>query len=258
MQYELDIYIMVKSPLIYFNNLIISRKKMLTFIFVLTSFGSHTYSRITTNHIQTTKDTPSKLILQKTNSICFNIYFLTPISYTKHSTKERLKAITPSEVIMNIGTIEPNTLARFLINTNKNIDTNYAQTLAKIYVEEANHEGVNPDIAFAQMCLETGFLRFDGTVDKHQNNFCGLGVIGNGAKGLIFKDAREGIRAHIQHLKAYASTGDLKNKLVDKRFNYVKRGSATNINQLTGRWAVDVKYDHKIRNLLNRLYKYSG
>ena len=250
---------MIESLFFYYNILILSRKKILTFLLVLTSFGSYTYSEITTSHIRASKNTPSTLILQKSNNICFNIYYITPISYTKNTTKKKEpKTVIPSEVIMNIGIINPNTLAEFLINTNKNIDLKYAQTLANIYIEEANHEGVNADIAFAQMCLETGFLRFDGTVDKYQNNFCGLGVTGNGEKGLTFKSPREGVRAHIQHLKAYASTSELKNKLVDKRFNFVKRGSAIHINELTGKWAVDKKYDNKIRSLLNRLYKYSG
>ncbi len=68
---------------------------------------------------------------------------------------------------------------------------------------EAIQEGVNPDLAFIQMCHETGFLRFDGTVDKSQNNYCGLGATGNGVKGSTFLDQKEGVRAHIQHLKAY-------------------------------------------------------
>jgi len=27
------------------------------------------------------------------------------------------------------------------------------------------------------MCLETGFLRFNGSVSRFQNNYCGLGAI---------------------------------------------------------------------------------
>ena len=43
--------------------------------------------------------------------------------------------------------------------------------LPNIYREEAAIEGVNYDIAFCQMCLETGFLQFDGDVKAEQNNF---------------------------------------------------------------------------------------
>jgi len=61
------------------------------------------------------------------------------------------------------------------------------------------------------------------------------------------------VRAHIQHLKAYASTEKLNTELVDERFRFVKRGSATEISELTGKWATDKQYDKKIRNLLHRL-----
>jgi hypothetical protein len=249
---------MIQNPIYFSNILILSRRKILTIIFVLSCFGSYTYSGITTIPIDAFAKSNEALILQNLNNNHFNIYYLTPISYLKITPEKNTKPPTPSEAIMNKGIIKSKRLANFLINTNKNIDFNYAQLLAIIYIEEANHEGVNPDIAFAQMCLETGFLRFDGTVDQHQNNFCGLGVTGNGEKGHKFNSTLEGVRAHIQHLKAYASTNKLNNKLIDKRFNFVKRGCATHIDDLTGKWAVDVKYDHKIRNLLNRLYSYSS
>ncbi|MGA0201229.1 MAG: N-acetylmuramoyl-L-alanine amidase, partial [Prochlorotrichaceae cyanobacterium] len=52
--------------------------------------------------------------------------------------------------------------------------------IAKLYREEAAIEGINHDIAFCQMCLETNFLRFGGDVKANQNNFAGLGAIGGG------------------------------------------------------------------------------
>jgi len=250
---------MIRNVIFHAKSLIIRKESFLTFILVLFSMGSYTYSEITSLPTNTIINKKPSLILQKTIGNSISIFYLSPISYSRYKPKKRSIIITtPSEMIMDTGLIKQKTLAKFLVNTNKNIGYEYAQTLAKIYIEESNHEGVNYDIAFAQMCLETGFLRFDGTVDRHQNNFCGLGVIGNGVKGLSFKDTRHGVRAHIQHLKAYASTGKLSNKIVDKRFNYVKRGSATQISELTGKWATDVQYDNKIRGLLNRLYKPSN
>jgi hypothetical protein len=221
----------------------------------LFSVGSYTYSGITTHATLTIGSTSSLLILQQSNNTNFTVHYLTPVSYSTNNRRKVTKIAAPSETIMASGLLKSSALAKFLLDRNKNIDQLYAQTLAKIYVEEANHEGVNPDIAFAQMCLETGFLRFDGVVDKNQNNFCGLGVTGMNNKGLSFKSVRDGVRAHIQHLKAYASTGKVSKKLIDTRFKFVKRGSAPNIAGLTGKWATDKKYDLKIRNLLNRLYK---
>ena len=69
--------------------------------------------------------------------------------------------------------------------------------------------------------METGFLRFGGDVKKEQYNFAGLGATGNGASGNGFKSIRIGIRAQVQHLKAYASKENLKQawkiQLCDKR-----------------------------------------
>lgn len=130
--------------------------------------------------------------------------------------------------------------------------------LPAIYREEAAIEGVNYDIAFCQMCLETGFLQFGGDVKPEQNNFGGIGAIGNGVRGDSFSDRRIGVRAQIQHLKAYATTKPLVQPLVDPRFSLVKRGTAPLLGQLSGRWAEDTNYDKKIMAILRRLYNLSG
>jgi hypothetical protein len=130
--------------------------------------------------------------------------------------------------------------------------------LPTIYREEAAIEGVNHDIAFCQMCLETGFLQFDGDVKPEQNNFGGIGAIGNGIRGDSFRDRRIGVRAQIQHLKAYATTKPLVQPLVDPRFSLIKRGTAPLLSQLSGKWAEDTNYDKKIMAILRRLYQLSG
>jgi len=130
--------------------------------------------------------------------------------------------------------------------------------LPTIYREEAAIEGINYDIAFCQMCLETGFLQFDGDVKPEQNNFGGIGAIGNGIRGDSFSDRRIGVRAQIQHLKAYATTKPLVQPLVDPRFHLIKRGTAPLLSQLSGKWAEDLNYDKKIMAILRRLYQLSG
>ncbi len=157
--------------------------------------------------------------------------------------------------IMGKGRLNAVTLADFLTKNNPKVSFTEAKKIARLYIEESITEGVNYDVAFSQMCLETGFLRYDGQVHSRQNNFCGLGVTGNGTQGLTFPTERIGIRAHIQHLKAYASTAALHNKVVDTRFRFVHRGSIKSINDLTGKWASDKQYGHKIHSLLNRLYQ---
>ena len=68
------------------------------------------------------------------------------------------------------------------------------------------------------MCIETGFLRFGGDIKPEQNNFAGLGAIGGGSEAASFESARIGVRAHIQHLKAYASLEPLVQEVVDPGF----------------------------------------
>ncbi len=181
---------------------------------------------------------------------------IVPVDYYRaHShPKTTISArLLPSEQIMALGVTSEEQLETFLLQNNHHIGLSTARHLARLYIEESAIEGVNPDVAFTQMCLETGFLRFGGDVDNQQHNYCGLGVTGKGEKGLSFIDSRTGVRAHIQHLKAYASTEKLKTDLVDERFRFVERGSAEKIVDLTGKWATDTQYDKKIRSLLHRL-----
>ena len=158
------------------------------------------------------------------------------------------------EYIMGNGLVLSSDKAAFLLNVNPRADRNFVETLAVIYTQEAAAEGVNHDVAFVQMCLETGFLAFGGDVKPEQYNFAGMGAVGNGAPGLSFPDPRTGVRAHIQHLKAYASTEPLNQELVNPRFRFVRRGSSPEIKGLAGTWAADRSYAEKINNILERLY----
>ena len=99
------------------------------------------------------------------------------------------------------------------------------ERFAQIFYEEANAEGVKAEVAFTQCMKETGFLKYGGDVLPNQYNFAGIGATG-AVHGASFKDVRTGIRAQIQHLKAYASTSPLNNTCVDPRFNLVTRNTA--------------------------------
>lgn len=130
-----------------------------------------------------------------------------------------------------------------------------------LYLSEGEAEGIRGDIAFAQSCLETGNFTFSGSaVTLDQNNFCGMGVTSTGVKGNSFKTPQLGIRAQIQHLKAYANKSDLKNKCVDPRFKYVERGCAEYVEWLGMKenpkekgWADGVKYGSKILTILKAI-----
>ena len=156
---------------------------------------------------------------------------------------------------MGEGKISSEQLARFLEGNNPGADKFFTGSLAAYYVEEAAVEGVNHDVAFAQMCLETGFLRYGGLVNPGMNNFCGLGSTGPENPGEIFSEPRIGVRAHIQHLKAYATVSPLNQTLVDPRYRWVRYGSSPEIGGLAGTWAMDRAYGDKIRTILARLYQ---
>jgi len=155
---------------------------------------------------------------------------------------------------MDHGKSSTEDLQNMLLFYNPQLEESYVEEISRIYMEESLDEGVNHDIAFCQMILETGFLKYGGSVKKHQNNFCGLGATSQNASGESFPDMRTGIRAHIQHLKAYASYDNISKKSVDKRFRFVKRGTAKTIYALKGKWAMDPYYDVKLENLLLRLF----
>lgn len=132
-----------------------------------------------------------------------------------------------------------------------------AMRLANLYVSECAIEGINSDVAFVQMCLETGFLKFGGLVDESMNNFCGLGAISITERGNSFATEELGVRAHVQHLKAYASSGPLVLPLVDPRYKWVlPKGKSPTVMGLGGTWASDVQYGTKLVNLLERLSVY--
>lgn len=160
----------------------------------------------------------------------------------------------PSIFIMDKGYKPVSRLISFMLQHNASLDTGYLARLMKTYISECQTEGVNYDIAFCQMCLETGFLRFNGSVSRFQNNFCGLGAVNASSAGDWFASMEEGIRAHIQHLKAYASTEPLNGPPVDRRFRHVARGTVFTVYDLTGRWASDPRYGEKLEYLLKKLY----
>lgn len=146
----------------------------------------------------------------------------------------------------------------------KSVNSSVAQSvidMIPLYLSEGAAEGVRGDIAFAQSCLETGNFGFKGSaVTLDQNNFCGMGVTSNGMKGNSFDTPQLGIRAQIQHLKAYASDDALKNDCIDPRFNYVTRGCAEYVEWLGQQenpdgkgWASGAQYGEKIIKILKSI-----
>ncbi|MDY4870252.1 MAG: RICIN domain-containing protein, partial [Faecalicoccus sp.] len=127
------------------------------------------------------------------------------------------------------------------------------EEFCQIYYEECLAEGVKPEVAFAQSMLETGFLKFGGDVLPNQYNFAGLGATGNGVHGNSFSSVRIGIRAHIQHLKCYASTAPLNQERVDPRWSDLLRGKSPTVEKLQGTWATSTTYASSLLKAIERI-----
>ncbi len=129
------------------------------------------------------------------------------------------------------------------------------EEIVRLYYKEAAFEGIRPDIALSQALLETGFFRYGGDVKAWQNNFCGLGSVGGGAKGATFSTPELGVRAHIQHLLVYSSKQRPKTTIVDPRYEMASKlphiyGVCKTWRDLDGRWAAKgVPYGERVLNV---------
>lgn len=134
--------------------------------------------------------------------------------------------------------------------------TNVTQ-MAQMYYDLAVAEGVRPEVAWAQMLHETGYLQFGGDVKIAQLNFAGLGATGGGVAGLSFSSIEDGIIAQVQHLKAYASTAAVNITIgglpIDPRFGYVTRGCATTVQALSAKWATGSDYGNDLMAKINAI-----
>lgn len=134
------------------------------------------------------------------------------------------------------------------------------EDFCRIVLEEADAEHVRGEVVFAQSMLETGWLQYGGDSHIEQFNFAGLGTTGNGAAGNSYHDVRTGIRAQVQHLKAYASSGELVKDCIDERFDLVTRETAPYVEWLGIQenpygcgWAAAEEYGYRIRALIAEL-----
>lgn len=139
-------------------------------------------------------------------------------------------------------------------------DNAFIDRFIEVLFEEAALENIRPDIVFAQMMLETGWLGYRYAVRETQNNYGGIGATGGLERGNVFCGVREGIRVNVQHLLAYGSTQPLNGKLADPRFTLVTRGVSPGLEYLghkenfkNGGWAMSFQYGYVIRDIMKRL-----
>lgn len=139
--------------------------------------------------------------------------------------------------------------------------------LARLFIEEGAAERVTGDIAFVQSIVETAWFRFSGVVPASANNFAGIGATDVNPSPAVFPDARTGVRAQIQHLRAYAdptattcSVPPLSSPCVDPRFHLVvPKGKAPTWNHLgNGNWASASTYADSILSLYRSALEFNA
>ncbi|WP_374018990.1 N-acetylmuramoyl-L-alanine amidase [Paenibacillus thiaminolyticus] len=123
--------------------------------------------------------------------------------------------------------------------------------------------GVDPAIAYVQFGHETGYLYRDGHsaagIDASYHNPCGLKVTAGGgdyeaSAHKRFRDWREGISAHLDHLALYAgAAGYPRAGTPDPRHFAYLFGTAKTVESLGGKWAPSVSYGQKLVQYLKEV-----
>jgi hypothetical protein len=162
-------------------------------------------------------------------------------------------------IIESQGTLSKSAVIGYIKKINPDVSANDAEKLIDAYLSEAGKEGINHDLAIAQMLFITKSLTKKALTDV--NNYAGLNVVDK--KTVRFNSMTEGVRAHIQHLKGYSSSiksSELKEPLVDPRWNILDpfRGKIKTLNELSIKWApYSSDYARKIENIMNEMRRFS-
>jgi len=163
--------------------------------------------------------------------------------YTLHSDNDVIKLAISSNIVGDgsgfvegKGSLEKAAIIAYVKRQNPMIDDNFLNRLIDTYIAEAAFENINHDIAIAQMLYATSFLKSGNFVSSY--NYAGLLELPswNGS----FASMTEGVRAHIQHIKGYASTSMNNNQIVDPRYyllvNLKYLGTVKTFDQLYVKW----------------------
>ncbi|MDR1836900.1 MAG: glucosaminidase domain-containing protein [Treponema sp.] len=168
----------------------------------------------------------------------------------------------PSREIMGAGSVTKEAVIQYIGSRNSSpaLNSRDIGLLIDIYFQEARNEGINRDIAIAQMLYATDFLRNRMAT----RNYAGFIIDGSRLNGRPwngrFDDMRTGVKAHIQHLKGYVSRERPSGQIVDPRYQILVDlgylGSVRTFDQLCRRWSENPEYGNRINRILSDLYNY--
>ena len=157
------------------------------------------------------------------------------------------------------GWLEKSNIVSYIKSKNTAISNREVEIIIDTYIREAQRENINHDIAIAQMCYATDYLKNQQRLSAH--NYAGFDAV-NGVP-VRYNNMGDGVRAHIQHLKGYASRQRPQGDIVDKRYQILVdkhiQGTVTTLDALFENWAPGFSrtYGNVINNILDDLYRIS-
>jgi len=148
-------------------------------------------------------------------------------------------------------------IAAYIQKRNPGLSQVFVENLIETYFIEAGIEGINTDLAIAQMCQATNFLKNQNVTQPH--NYAGFIPFRNG-NSISFNNMVEGVRAHIQHLKGYASPENPKQLIVDPRWNILSgfRGTVNTLEELSRKWSPNNAqvYENNIKAIIDEMRQF--
>ena len=209
--------------------------------------------RLELTDLQMSNDNLSRALLSAESYISDleNLYRTTPRS-TDWFLPERA---TNVKTIEGRGSVEKSNIVDYIRSKNSSVSARDVENLIDTYIREAQRENINYDIAIAQMCYATDYLKNRELTNAF--NYADFAPVNRVA--IRYSSMNEGVRAHIQHLKGYASR-ERPQGLVDKRYQILADerilGTAKTLDALYERWAPSNSsgYGEKINKILEELY----
>jgi len=160
------------------------------------------------------------------------------------------------------GSLTKSAVIEYIRYKNPSISRRTVENLIDAYFREAGKEGINPDLAIAQMCRTTNFLGIERLMQAH--NYAGFTSTPEWP-GVFYGGMREGVIAHIQHLKGYTSNvshTELKEPLADPRWDKLDglRGTINTLEDLSVKWAPynSRGYYNDIVDIINEMRRFSS
>ena len=136
--------------------------------------------------------------------------------------------------------------------------------IAPTYWEYGEKTGIRPDILYAQSAKETAFGNYGGVVEPDFNNWAGIKIEEGGPCGdpdahEKFDTAKDGVRAHFNHVTAYVGKEPVGEP--HGRYHTVMTVpwacTIRYVEQLGGRWAPSETYgDSVVEDYLHSLENY--